>query len=126
MTQTKYVTHVKEWYQLLLDDRLEINNTVFINENIVQVTYQYKDQYFIDNFSTNVYIAAFTTSNARLRLYDMLDKLGQFVTYYDTDSMIYIDDGQNTVETGCMLGDWTNELGKDTYIKELFSSGPKR
>ena len=38
MTQTKYVTDVKQWYQLLLDDRLEISNTIFINENIVQVT----------------------------------------------------------------------------------------
>ena len=105
MTQTKYVTDVKRWYQLLLDDWIEINNTIFINENIVQVTYKYKEQYVQDPFSTNIYIAAFTTSNARLRLYDMLDKLGQSVAYYDTASIVYIDDGQNTVKTGCMLGE---------------------
>jgi hypothetical protein len=93
MTQTEYVTDVKRWYQLLFDDRLKISNTVFINENIVQVTYKYKDHFVQNNFSTNVYIAAFTTSNARLRLYDMLDKLGQSVAYYDTDSIVYIDDG---------------------------------
>jgi len=92
---------------------------VFINENVVQVTYKYKDQYVQDPF------AAFTTSNARLRLYDMLDHLGQSVAYYDTDSIIYIDDGQNTVKTGCMLGEWTNELGKDNHIKEWLSTGPK-
>ena len=91
---------------------------VFINENVVQVTYKYKDQYVQDPF------AAFTTSNARLRLYDMLDHLGQSVAYYDTDSMVYIDDGQSTVKTGCMLGEWTNELGKD-HIKEWRSTGPK-
>jgi len=25
-----------------------------------------------------------------------------------------------------MLGEWTNELGKNNYIKEWFSTGPKR
>jgi hypothetical protein len=100
MTQSKYVTDVKDWYKLLLDDRVEISNPIFINENILQVTYKYKDQYVVDTFSTNVYIAAFTTSNARLRLYNMLDKLGQSVLYYDTDSIVYIDNGQNTITTG--------------------------
>jgi len=55
----------------------------------------------------------------------MLDKLGQSVAYYDKDSMVYIDDGQNTVQTGCMLGEWTDELGKDNHIKEWISTGPK-
>jgi hypothetical protein len=67
LTHTEYVSDVKRWYQILLDDRLEISNTIFINENMVQVTYKYKDQYIQDCFSTNVYIAAFTTYNSRLR-----------------------------------------------------------
>jgi len=111
MTQSKYVT--------------DVSNMIFINENVVQVTYKYKDLYVQDPFSTNIHIAAFTTSNARLRLYDMLDKLGQSVAYYDTDSTVYIDDGKNTVKTGCMLGEWTDELEKDDYITEWVSTGPK-
>jgi hypothetical protein len=55
----------------------------------------------------------------------MLDKLGKSVAYYDTDSIVYIDNGENSVKTGCMLGEWTDELGKDNYIKEWFSTGPK-
>jgi hypothetical protein len=35
-----------------------------------------------------------------LRLYDMLDKLGQSVAYYDTDSIVYIDNEENSVKTG--------------------------
>jgi hypothetical protein len=92
---------------------------------MLQVTYKYKNHYVQDTFSTNVYVAAFTTSNARLRLYDMLDKLNKCVAYYDTDSIVYIDNGKNAVKTGCMLGEWTDELGKDNYIKEWFSTGPK-
>jgi len=110
----------------LLDDTLEISNIVFINENMVQVTFRYKNHYVEDTFSTNVYIAAFTISNARLRLYDTLDKLGQSVTYYDTDSIVYIDNGEISFKTRCMLGEWTDELRKDNYSKEWFSTGPKR
>jgi hypothetical protein len=61
---------------------------------MVQVTFKSKSHYIQDTFSTHVYIAAFTISNATLRLYDMLDKLGQSVAYYDTDSTVYIDNGK--------------------------------
>lgn len=64
----------------------------------------------------NVFVAAFTT--ARMRLYDMLDRLGESVAYYDTDSVVYIDNGTNTVKTGCMLGEWSDELGKDNYMND--------
>jgi hypothetical protein len=30
--------------------------------------------------------------------------------------IVYIDDGKNTVKTGCLLGDWTDELGKGVWI----------
>lgn len=30
----------------------------------------------------------------------------------DTDSVVYFDDGENTVKTGDMLGEWTDELKK--------------
>jgi hypothetical protein len=54
----------------------------------------------------------------------MLDRLGDKVVCYDTDSVIYIDDGTDTVKTGCMLGEWTDELRGD-YITEFLSTGPK-
>jgi len=110
MTQTEYVSDVKRWYQLLLDDTLEINNTIFINDNMLQVNFRYKNQYVQDTFSTNVYFATFTTSNARLRLYVMVDKHSQSVAYNDTESIVYIDNGENSIKTGCILGEWTNEI----------------
>ena len=125
LTQSEYVVDVKRWYTLLLDDKLDISNMVFIKDNIVQVTYKYKDQFVEDSFSTNVFIAAFTTSNARLRLYDMLERLDRNVVYYDTDSVVYIDDGTNAINTDCMLGEWTDELGKDDHITDWISTGPK-
>ena len=119
------MTDVKQWYQILLNDKIEISNNMFINENMVQVTYKYKDLYVQDSFSTNIYIVTLTTSNARLQYYDMLDKLEKYVVYYNTDSIVYIDNEQNTIKADCMLGEWTDELEKYNYIKECFSTGPK-
>ncbi|XP_022201924.1 uncharacterized protein LOC120353948 [Nilaparvata lugens] len=125
MTQTKYVTEAFEFYKILLDDSLDKTNITLVNDNIVQISYNKKDDFVENANNINVFVAAFTTANARLRLYDMLDQLGESVTYYDTDSVVYIDDGKNNVKTGCMLGEWTDELGQDDYINDWISTGPK-
>ncbi|GFU15688.1 DNA_pol_B_2 domain-containing protein [Trichonephila clavipes] len=80
---------------------------------------------FISKICLNSLWAAFTTSSARIRLYDIMDKLGDKVLYSDTDSIMYIDDGTNTKETGCMLGEWTDELEKDQYIQHWISPASK-
>ena len=46
------------------------------------------------------------------------------VLYFDTDSVIYVNDGTKNVKTGDMLGDMTDELsGKG--ITNFISTGPK-
>ena len=124
MSQTKYVTEVSEFYEILLDDKLDNKNFQFINDDMVQMNYNFKDQFVDNSKNTNVYIACFTTSHARLMLYDKLDYLNEKVLYFDTDSIIYADDGTKSVETGDMLGDMTDELsGKG--ITNFVSTGPK-
>jgi hypothetical protein len=125
MGSTEYVTDVKRFYEILLDDRLDKIQINDINDTMLQISYKYKDYYVENDFNTNIFIAAFTTANARLRLYEMLDKLAEAVVYYDTDSVVYIDDGKNTIKTGCLLGEWTDELGKDVWIVDWLSTGPK-
>jgi hypothetical protein len=91
------------------------------------MSYCLKDVFIKNNYDINVFIAAFTTSNARLRLYEMLDCLGEKVIYYDTDSIFYIEemgDGTKSVKTGCMLGEWNDELG-GKYITNWVCTGPK-
>ena len=57
-------------------------------------------------------------------LYNKLDYLKEKVLYYDTDSIIYVDDGTMTIETGDLLGQLTDELdGKS--ITHFVSTGPK-
>ena len=50
--------------------------------------------------------------------------LQEKVLYFDTDSIIYIDDGTKNIKTGDMLGELTDELpGK--AITQFVSTGPK-
>lgn len=83
MKQTKYVTEVKEFYEILLNDAIDNLNIRFINEEMVQMTYDMKDMFVDNSNDTNIFIAAFTTSHARIMLYEVLDKLGDQVLRYD-------------------------------------------
>ena len=124
MSQSKHVTEVSEFYEILLDDKLDNINFQFINDDMVQMTYHFKDQFVDNSKNTNVYIACFTTSHARLMLYNKLDYLKEKVLYFDTDSIIYANDGTKNIETGDMLGDMTNEIsGKG--ISSFVQTGPK-
>ena len=110
MSQTKYVTEVSKFYEILLDDKLGNTNFQFINDDMVQMTYSFTDQFVDNQKNTNIYIACFTTSHARLMLYNKLDYLKKKVLYFNTNSIIYIDDGTKNVKTGDTLGDMTDEL----------------
>ncbi|XP_050066420.1 uncharacterized protein LOC126555557 [Aphis gossypii] len=123
-TKTEIISKPDRWYQVLLDSKLEIENIVFLTDDLVEVSYKQINEYVGNEHNTNIYIAAFTTSNARLRLYNMLDNLGEKVVYYDTDSVFYIFDDVE-VKTGCMLGEWTDELGPGVHITDWVSTSPK-
>ena len=87
MSQTKYVTEVSEFYEILLNDKLDNINFQFINDDMVQMTYNFKDQFVNNSKNTNVYIPCFTTSHARLMLYNKQDYLNEKVLYFYTDSI---------------------------------------
>ena len=124
-TQMEYVTELKDFYKILLNDTNEDINVQFLTKDMVQIQYNLKHQ-FVDNYNnTNIFVAAFTTSHAREMLYGVLDKLGDRALGYDTDSCWYVDrPGGNTIGTGDSLGELTDELG-GAYITKLTGTGPK-
>ena len=73
MNQTTYVTEPTEFYKILLDDTVENLNIQFVNDDMVQMTYNFKDHFIVNSNKTDIYIACFTKSYARLMLYDKLD-----------------------------------------------------
>ena len=125
LPQVQQCTTPDQLYKLLDDDTLEVQNIRFCTEDVLEVVYTNKEECIVPNNRTNVFIAAFTTCWARLKLYSYLEKLGDRVLYYDTDSVIYkYRDGQTKLEIGDYLGDLKDELGGD-HITEFVSGGPK-
>jgi len=71
-------------------------------------------------------VACFTTCWARLRLYAALEQLGERVLYYDTDSVVFLqEEGQANPTLGNYLGEFTSELDPDDFIIEFVSGSPK-
>ena len=72
-----------------------------------------------------MFIVAFTTSQARLKLYGALDTLRERVLYYNTDSVIYRwKPGQVDLPLGEFLGEFTDEVSGDPIV-EFVSGGAK-
>ena len=126
LNQNKYVTSVNEFYKIVLDDKIDNLSINFINEEMVQMSYTVKDQFVDNSNNTNIYVACFTTSSARLMLYEKLDYLNKQVLYFDTDSIIYIDSPNgNEIKTGDMLGELTDELNGKAINNVFVCGGPK-
>ena len=111
---SEYIDTVSDFYKLILNDKIEQISLSFLNDSMVYASYETKNEFLKINYNTNIYIACFTSSYARLRLYDMLEKLDRNVCYCDTDSVVYIEN-KETKETvdqyiGDGLGQWADEL----------------
>ena len=92
----------------------------------VEVVYTNHEDNQLDNGRVSIFVAAFTTCWARLKLYSYLEQLQQRVLYFDTDSVIYTakpDDPD--IPLGDYLGEMTNELDDGDSITEFTSTGPK-
>lgn len=126
--QTQVTTCKKpsEFYELVKDDSQEIRHIEIINEHMVEVFHKYQSDCDPVQLNVNIFIACFTTCNARLELYKALDMLNERVLYFDTDSVVYKwKPGLPKIESGNYLGEFTSELDKDEHIKEFVAAGAK-
>ena len=125
-TQVQPFQDPQSFHRFLDTSTLDVRHVSVINDDMVEVHYQYQDEDIPVSPNLNIFVAAFTTCWARLRLYAALEPLGQRVLYYDTDSIIFLqDEGQSNPVLGDYLGDFTSELDPDDYITEFVSAGPK-
>ena len=125
MTKVKLVYEPKEYFDMLTSDKVEVTDASFVNDDVVEIHYENKDDFVEPNARTNVVIAAFRTAHTRLKLYSVLQQLKERVIYYDTDPVIYTSTpGEENPKTGVYLGELTDELDGD-YITTFVSGGPK-
>lgn len=127
-TQSKFITTCEDLYKVFLNKQFEVKDLIFPTDEVAIAFYENKKEMHWGSNQTNVVLAAFVTSQARLKLYSELEKLEDRVLYFDTDSIIYKKiPGQYEPVLGDYLGEFTNEIDeKDGHeIIEFVSAGPK-
>ena len=127
--QTEIVHDEKELFSMLTNPTLSIKDMHVVSASSLMLEYEHKRDFVPEMGHTNIFIAAFTTANARKRLYSVLERLGRNAIYFDTDSVIYYYDESDPnayhPPLGEQLGDWTNELDQNDFISEFVSTGGK-
>ena len=110
-------------FSLVSDAAIDISTFRLCTDNILEAVYTSVHDNAVKGTKTNIFVAAFTTYHARLKLYGSLDTLQEQVLYYDTDSVVYKwRPDQPSIATGDFLADMTDELDGD-IITEFVSVG---
>lgn len=123
--KSSYISEPLEYFQKLTDNTIEVSDVRMLNDEYVLMKYIEKEEFVECSENTNVIIAAYVTAHGRLKLYSELEKLGENVLYFDTDSIIYREvPGAYKPPLGDYLGDFKDELNGNT-ISEFLSGGPK-
>ena len=127
-TVCKFVKNYQELFDYFNNKQYEVKNVLFPTEEIAMLLYQDSKEMHWGSNQTNVAIAAFVTSQARLKLYSEMKLLGERVMYVDTDSIIFKRDRNlYSPQLGDYLGEFTNEIDptEGSHIVEFVSAGPK-
>ena len=88
-TQVTTCTKPSEFFQIIKDDRQVIHRIEIVNDHMIEIFHSFQDDCDPVQTNVNIFVACFTTSYARLKLYNALDILQERVLYFDTDSIIY-------------------------------------
>jgi hypothetical protein len=126
MRRTTHFDQPGDFFELLQNESKVVTNITFPSTEIAEVQWEDEAQFASSSDRTNVIIAAYTTAHARLFLYDIIEKLGEYVCYMDTDSVIFIESEKTPfIPVGDFLGDLTDEIEPENCIVEFVSGGPK-
>ena len=123
MGTTEYLDDPAKLQNLLTSPEIEVSAVLQVNQEILCVRWHFREEAVQPTTLTNVVIAAFTTAQARLKLFEYIQPLGSRTLYYDIDSIMYVSrPGEPELPLGSLLGDLTDELaehGTGTYIKTI-------
>lgn len=128
MGTCEYVTEPERLANLLNSPEIEVTGILPVSNQILCVKWYYTKEAAKLSTLTNVVVAAFTTCQGRLKLFDKLHLLGKRALYYDTDSIFYVTDASKKdvdLPMGSMMGELTNELPPGCHIVSFVSGGPK-
>lgn len=89
MTQVDYVDEPSVYFEKLTSDTKEVTAVNYISEDRVEMRWKYKEDFVETSGKVNVVVLAYTTAQARLKLYSYLERLGKRALYTDTDSIVF-------------------------------------
>ena len=131
----KFISSTSEYDKLTSDSTINIRSVDYINSDILAMSYDKKQNFEEENFTTNELIACFTTSWARLTLLAQLEASGEGNLYSDTDSVIRIaeysmnENGEveckNPLKQGTTPGELLSDLNPGVHIDEFLTIAPK-
>ena len=98
---------MSDYIKLMHDRHIQVQDVVYTNEESVAVYSNVKGEEIEPGSThTNCMLAAYTTANARLWLYGVMEQLSKRALYTDTDSIIYVHKrGEWNPDTGNFLRD---------------------
>uniref|UniRef100_A0A1I8FXF9 DNA-directed DNA polymerase n=1 Tax=Macrostomum lignano TaxID=282301 RepID=A0A1I8FXF9_9PLAT len=120
LTSTEIVDSYEAWLQRLTDPSIKVKSCEPIGESFMMLEYKPRfggagERAFK---YANVPIGVFTTSHARLRLYEALEGLG-------TRGCIPLLPGEYEPPGGSSLGQWTDEVPAGCRMVQFTTGGPK-
>ena len=68
LTKTKQIDDPQQFFDYLTSDEVIVTDATLVSEDIMQIKYEYGENFVEVNPNTNVVVAAFTTAHARLQL----------------------------------------------------------
>ncbi|KAL3084171.1 hypothetical protein niasHT_039297 [Heterodera trifolii] len=136
LTKTEIVECHAELAKLLNDSKIEVSSIDQLTEKFWMVCYKAKDEHVVEHSTSNVAIALWTTSAARIHLLESLKKVygpapgveryDTHILYMDTDSIFYeyLTRLGDPLPGGDQLGELADEYPNHT-IMEFICAGPK-
>ena len=122
--QTMAITEAGDLYRAVSDPLWNINAIRICTNDLLEIVRTSIESKVENPGQTNIFIAAFTTCIARLKFYELLERLNERALYCNT-LLCTRDPQRPTLRRGDYLGGLTRELKANDHIVEFISGGRK-
>ena len=126
LPEAVFCSNIEELSKLFDNDLITVSDIIEVHDDMVIALSKKNNVAALElNNNSNIFVAACTTSYARIELYKYLKKTNERSIYCDTDCVFYISKPLLDLPTGEFLGQLKNELSVDDEIIYFVSGGPK-
>ena len=111
MKKVQFINQYEKLYGILTDVTKVIKNFHVLNNDMIMMKYKQSKEFEELSNKTNVIISAFCSAYTCIKLWQMMNKLGNCVMYHNMDSIIFTYKLQESIPPiGEYLSDLTDEL----------------